>query len=144
MTVVAGFVLMLTCAVVGNLLMKLGTATLPSPLLLGLWSWKTLAGFATFGFSGLVYAWLLKFLPLNVAQCFAAAQFVSIILASAIVLSEPIPTARWIGIALIVSGIVIVGLTIDRHPATEDDPLGSAVASQVAGDIADTSKTPGR
>lgn len=146
MAVVAGFVLMLSCAVVGNLLMKLGTATPPSPMLLGLWSWRTLAGFATFGFSGLVYAWLLKFLPLNVAQSFAAAQFVSIILASAIVLSEPIPATRWIGIALIVSGLIVVGLTVDRGPMAGDGVLGAAAErpSQVADGVIGSSKAPGR
>lgn len=126
MMVIAGFLLMLFCAVTGNLLMKLGTATPPSPVLLGLWSWKTLAGFATFGFSGLVYAWLLKFLPLNVAQSFAAAQFISIILASAIILSEPIPATRWIGIALIISGLVVVGLTVDRTSVAAAGALSAA------------------
>jgi undecaprenyl phosphate-alpha-L-ara4N flippase subunit ArnE len=146
MAVIAGFALMLTCAVVGNLLMKLGTATPPSPLLLGLWSWKTLTGFATFGFSGLVYAWLLKFLPLNVAQSFAAAQFVSIILASAIVLSEPIPPTRWIGIALIISGIIVVGLTVNSGPGAGDGKLGTTagVADRIVGSAFHSAKAPTR
>ena len=144
MAVVAGFALMLTCAVVGNLLMKIGTATAPSPALLGLWSWKTLAGFATFGFSGLVYAWLLKFLPLNVAQSFAAAQFVSIILASAIVLAEPIPPARWIGIALIIFGIVIVGATVDRTPTENGLNAAAGSAERVIGGTVDAPHPPAR
>ena len=54
------------------------------------------------------------FLPLNIAQSFAAIQFIAVILASTLVLSEPIAIPRWIGIALIAIGIVIVGLTADR------------------------------
>jgi drug/metabolite transporter (DMT)-like permease len=59
----------------------------------------------------LIYAWILAFLPLNVAQSFTAAQFIAVILASAVFLSEPIPVARWLGIALIFVGILVVSLT---------------------------------
>lgn len=143
MAVIAGFLLMISLTVVANLLMKLGTEVAPAPALLGLWSWKTVAGFATFGASGLVYAWLLKFLPLNVAQSFAAAQFISVILASAVVLSEPIPATRWVGIVLIVSGILLVGFTLDHGSVARSDArIGPA--NQVAGNVADSSKATGR
>ena len=45
------------------------------------------------------------------AQAFAATQFIAVILASSLLLSEPIPFARWIGIGLIACGIAVVGTT---------------------------------
>ena len=74
-------------------------------------NWRIAAGLAFFGAAGLIYAVVLRFLPLNVAQAFTAAQFIATILAAALVLSEPITGMRWIGIALIASGILVVGWT---------------------------------
>ncbi len=74
-------------------------------------SWKLAAALSCFAAGVLLYAVLLRWLPLSVAQCFAAAQFVGVILASMLILSEPIATGQWIGIALIALGIIVVGLT---------------------------------
>jgi drug/metabolite transporter (DMT)-like permease len=46
-----------------------------------------------------------------VAQSFAAFQFVAVIVASAWFLGEPISGVRWLGIALIVAGILAVGMS---------------------------------
>jgi drug/metabolite transporter (DMT)-like permease len=43
-----------------------------------------------------------------VAQSVTAAQYIAVILASAVVLAEPISGPRWVGIALIACGIAIV------------------------------------
>lgn len=110
MQVVLGLIAMIAFTVAANLLMKVGAERTASPLLLGVFSWTTIAGLAAFGIAGLVYAWVLKSLPLNVAQSFTAAQFIAVILASRIVLSEPIPAARWLGIALIALGILLVAV----------------------------------
>jgi undecaprenyl phosphate-alpha-L-ara4N flippase subunit ArnE len=55
------------------------------------------------------YILVLQWLPLNVAQSFAAAQFIAVILASTWILSEPIGPGQWLGITLIAVGIAIVG-----------------------------------
>jgi len=102
---------MISCTVGANLLMKLGVDDAPSRALLELMSWRTFAGLAAFGFAGLFYAAALRFLPLNVAQSYAAAQFVAVILASRLVLGEPIASERWIGITLIAGGIIVVAAT---------------------------------
>jgi drug/metabolite transporter (DMT)-like permease len=99
---------MISCCVVANLLMKLGSEAAPSPLLLGLLSWRTVWGLIAFGFGGLFYAAVLNFLPLNVAQSLAAAQFIAVILASRLVLGESIDFGRWIGISMIAVGIIVV------------------------------------
>jgi uncharacterized membrane protein len=51
--------------------------------------------------------------PLNVAQSYAAAQFVAVILASAILLGESIIVMRWLGIILITAGILVVAISRD-------------------------------
>jgi undecaprenyl phosphate-alpha-L-ara4N flippase subunit ArnE len=116
------FTLMIGCTVAANLFMKIG-ASVPSPqrLIAGLLDWRVVVGLVFFGCAGIIYAWLLRWVPLNLAQSFAAAQYVAVIIVSAYLLSEEISRARWIGIALIAAGIVLIGATAarPRQPPTE-------------------------
>jgi drug/metabolite transporter (DMT)-like permease len=117
------FIAMIACTVVANLLLKAGARPVPSePLLFGVFSWKLVAGLGVFACAALLYAWVLRWVPLNVAQSFASAQFVAVILASALVLAEPIPVWRWLGIGLIAAGILVVAVSYDSdeiHAASE-------------------------
>jgi|SRR5215469_16674053 len=99
---------MISFTVIANLLLKLGASDDASPILLALFSWRTAAGFAAFAAAGLLYAEVLRYLPLNIAQSYAAAQFVAVILSSRIILGEPVPFGRWVGISMIISGILLV------------------------------------
>ena len=74
---------------------------------------RVLAGLGLYVISVSFYIMLLRVVPLNVAQAFAAAQFVVVILASHALLGEEISPARWAGLALIFAGIAIVGWTYD-------------------------------
>jgi drug/metabolite transporter (DMT)-like permease len=105
---------MISCAVLANLLMKMG-ATTPSAdrILFGIVDWKMIAGIMAFACAALIYAALLETIPLNLVQSLLAGQFIAVILASSYVLSEPIPPARWIGIGFIAVGILIAGLTAE-------------------------------
>jgi len=96
------------CTVIANLLMKAGTNDVPSPVLLGFMSWRTAWGLAAFACGGLFYARALRFLPLNVAQSVGAVQYVAVILASRLILGEAIPLARWVGISMILTGVLVV------------------------------------
>jgi drug/metabolite transporter (DMT)-like permease len=109
MKIVIGFTAMILCTVAANLMLKLGaTRTESQTVILGWLTVRSILGFGFFAVAGLIYSWLLKWLPLNVATSFAAAQFVAVILASALILLEPISLGRTIGILLIVTGIVVV------------------------------------
>jgi small multidrug resistance pump len=111
-TTLVGFGAMITFTVAANLMLKLGAGVPEAQrVLFGLLGWKSAAGLALFGCGGVVYALLLRRVPLNVAVCFTAAQFVGVILAASLVLGEPISPARWLGIACICLGIFVVGLT---------------------------------
>jgi undecaprenyl phosphate-alpha-L-ara4N flippase subunit ArnE len=102
---------MIACTVIANLLLKSGAAAAATASGIGAAvNWRIAAGLAAFGLAGVLYAIVLRWLPLNVAQSFAAAQFVAVIVASAVVLSEPISPGQWLGIALIAAGILTVGL----------------------------------
>jgi multidrug transporter EmrE-like cation transporter len=107
---IAPLTAMIGFTVAANLIMKLGSKDPPSPVLLDLISWRTVLGLTVFGAAGLSYALVLRTLALNVAQSYAAAQYVAVILASRIMLGEPIALSRWIGISLIAIGIVVVAL----------------------------------
>ncbi len=108
-----GLVVMIACTVTANLLMKLG-ATTPAVerFFFGIVDWKMVVGIIAFACAALIYAALLETIPLNVVQSFAAAQFIAVIVASNQILAEPIPTVRWIGIALIAAGIFVAGSSV--------------------------------
>ncbi len=108
----AGFAAIISCTVAANLLLKAG-AMVPaeSRVFLGILGWQSIFGLAMFGFGGLIYAMLLRRVPLNVAQVFAATQFIGVIIAARVVLGEPISSLRWVGIGMTCFGIFIVGLT---------------------------------
>lgn len=114
MKLLAAFVAMIFLTVTANLLLKSG-ATVPgasSQNLLGLLNWRVIAGLASFALGAVFYVLILTKLPLNVAQSFAALQFVAVVLASWLVLGEPVGGLRWAGIALIGAGILLVGMTV--------------------------------
>lgn len=114
MKLLATFVIMICLTVTANLLLKSG-ATAPgtsSNNLLSLLNWRVIAGLASFALGAVIYVLILTKLPLNVAQSFAALQFVAVIFASWLILGEPIGGLRWAGIALIGAGILLVGMTV--------------------------------
>ena len=107
-----GFLLVVALTVGGNLMLKIGADASPAErVLFGLLGWKSAAGLALFGCGGVLYAVLLRWVPLNVAQVFAATQFVGVVLAASLVLGEAISPARWLGIAFVSIGVLVVGLT---------------------------------
>jgi len=109
--VVLMFIAMISCTVVANLLLKTGAVTGDSGRegLAHLLNWRVLLGLVAFGLAAGLYLLILRWLPLNVAQSFTAAQFIAVILASSWILSEEIGRLQWLGIALIAAGISVVG-----------------------------------
>lgn len=111
-TTLLGFAAMIAFTVAANLMLKLGAGVAEAQrVLFGILGWKSMVGLALFGCGGVVYAFLLRQVPLNVAVSFTAAQFIGVVVAASLVLGEPISPARWLGVACISFGIVLVGLT---------------------------------
>lgn len=113
MKILAAFVIMICLTVTANLLLKTGAmaAGVASGHWIGLLNWRVVAGLGSFALGAFFYVVILTRLPLNVAQSFAALQFVAVILAASLILGEPIGLLRWAGILLICGGIFLVGLS---------------------------------
>ena len=110
MKIAIGVGSIILCTVCANLLLKIGAGVQDSEkFFFRLLSWKSLVGLCFFGTAGILYAWVLKWLPLHLAQGIGAAQYMGVILISWLVLAEPINGAQWIGIGLIAVGIVVTG-----------------------------------
>jgi drug/metabolite transporter (DMT)-like permease len=103
---------MILLTIAGNLVLKLG-AGVPAAdrIIFGVLGWKSLSGLALFGCGGILYAVLLRAVPLNVAQVFIAVQFVAVIITASVLLNEPISPARWLGISVTLLGTFLVVLT---------------------------------
>jgi drug/metabolite transporter (DMT)-like permease len=68
-------------------------------------------GLALFGLSAVVWLFALSRASLSFAYPFAALGYVIIVTFSMLVLHEKVPPLRWAGVALIVSGIILVAQT---------------------------------
>jgi uncharacterized membrane protein len=78
-------------------------ALLSSPIVWG--------GLLLFGLSAIVWLFALSRASLSFAYPFAALSYVLIVLFSVIVLHEDVPVLRWVGVAFIVTGIMLVAQT---------------------------------
>jgi undecaprenyl phosphate-alpha-L-ara4N flippase subunit ArnE len=75
-------------------------------------------GAAAFALAFLFYALILRRLPLSLAQAIFSVQFVLVILAANWVLHESVGGIRWLGIALMAVGLLVVSLAPDAKPVT--------------------------
>jgi len=74
-------------------------------------SWVVLAGLALFGLSAVLWIFALSRASLSFAYPFAALGYVLIVGFSVFVLHETVPPLRWLGVAFICVGIVLVAQT---------------------------------
>jgi uncharacterized membrane protein len=68
-------------------------------------------GLVLFGLSAIVWLFALSRASLSFAYPFAALSYVLIVLFSVLVLHEDVPVVRWVGVAFIVTGILLVAQT---------------------------------
>jgi drug/metabolite transporter (DMT)-like permease len=110
--IVAACFAMMAASVGANILLKQGAGEIAGAA--DIWGWlgpKIIAGGACFAVAFGLYVWVLRHVPLNVAQSLFTFQFVGVILAAALFLGEPISPLRWFGIGVITLGILIVAWT---------------------------------
>lgn len=94
--------------VCASLLLKLGAADRPAALLLGLLSWRSFLGLACFGVGGLTYAWLLRYVPLGVAQAVLSSQYIFTVTGAWLLLHESIDGVQLLGFLFVGIGIALV------------------------------------
>lgn len=97
--------------VCASLLLKIGAGRPATPILLNFISWQSVAGLCCFGIGGLAYAWLLRFVPLGVAQAVLASQYIFTVLGACFLLHEKVDGVQIAGFALVGIGI---GLVVSR------------------------------
>lgn len=126
-------------ATAGQLLLKtgmarigyLGTARLSRPFqVLGevVRTWQVILGLVLFVLSAVSWLIVISRVPLSFAYPFVGITYVLLVLFSKFVLKEQVPSLRWLGVALIVTGIVLVGRTT---PST-DPPAGAGTQQAVS------------
>lgn len=104
--------------VAGNLLLKLGmsesseTSVWPMTLI----NKYSVLGLISFGLAFVGYATVLQKIPLNLAQAMFSFQFIAVIISSSLILGEPIGAVRWLGMAIILVGILIVSFASTIEP----------------------------
>jgi len=98
------------CTVLGNLAAKTGAdQVVAGNAVLGFLNGRILLGIGCFGAAYICYTLALQRVALDTAQSFIAVQYIGVILASWLILNEPISLVRWAGVALIMGGIFLVG-----------------------------------
>jgi multidrug transporter EmrE-like cation transporter len=75
-------------------------------------------GLTLFGISAVFWLVVLSKVPLSFAYPFVGLSYVVIVLVARLVLHEHVPTLRWIGVAVVATGIAIVGLSFRRMSGT--------------------------
>lgn len=93
---------------------SIGRADLRQPLDLALRVFSkpaVVGGFILFGLASVTWIIVLSRVSLSFAYPFASLTYVLILLFDAFVLNEPVSVLRWGGVALIISGLVLVSRT---------------------------------
>lgn len=102
----------ITLLVAGQTVWKIGLAKLGG-LQAGNWltvllSPYILAGIAMYGLATVLWLAVLSRLPLSIAYPLQSTAYVVGIIVAAIVFREAVPPHRWIGVAVVIAGIVII------------------------------------
>lgn len=107
------FFIMISFTVAANLALKTGSSLISTDasnfLLIRALNRYIVLGLGCFALAAIFYILILRWLPLNLAQSFASAQFIAVIIASWLFLGESINLMQWVGIIMIATGIIVVG-----------------------------------
>lgn len=76
-------------------------------------------GLVLFGVSALVWLVVLSKAPLSFAYPFASLSYVLIILADRFILHYEVPPLRWVGVAFIIAGILVIATTMEASVGTK-------------------------
>ena len=126
-------------ATAGQLILKtgmqrvgyIGSQRLAKPLQLVMQvagTWQVLLGLFLFVISAVSWLLVLSRVPLSYAYPFAGLTYLLITLFGRFVLREDVPALRWLGIALIIAGILLVGKTAPPEPEESTAEVATAGA----------------
>ena len=92
----------------GQLLFKLGSASVSLNISSWLVNWKVLLGMALYSFSAVLFIVALKHGNLSVLYPLIATSYIWVALLAIRFLGEPFSLLKWLGIALIIGGISLI------------------------------------
>ena len=104
-------ILVLFCALIGatgQILFKLASKDVTTNPLDWLKNWKFVLGAGLYALSAVLFVWSLKNGDLSILYPIIATSYIWVIIFSIGFLGESFPLFKWIGIMLILAGIVIV------------------------------------
>lgn len=94
--------------VCANLLLKAGASDQPAAIFLHCISFRSFLGLLCFGIGGLAYSWLLRYVPLGVAQAILASQYIFTVTGAWLLFHEHIDQIQLLGFILVGLGIALV------------------------------------
>jgi drug/metabolite transporter (DMT)-like permease len=113
----------ISLGVIGQLLLKLGLNRLgerPSPLLVvkSILTPLIFGGFACYAVSSVFYLQALSRMPLSYAYPMIALSYVGVVVVSWRCLGEDINALRWLGLIIIIVGVVVLALSYGTSAAS--------------------------
>lgn len=103
--------LVLGCALLGamgQIFFKLSSENFSFNPLELIKNYKFIIGALLYGFSAVLFVWTLKFGDLSILYPIIATSYIWVAIFSVILLNEPFPPLKWLGIGLIISGIAVI------------------------------------
>ncbi len=103
------YLLVLFCALlgaIGQIFFKLSSGSFSLSTIFT--NWKFLLGVALYGIATLIFVFSLKYGNLSVLYPLIATSYIWVGLFSIIFLNESFPLFKWIGILLIIAGVIII------------------------------------
>lgn len=105
--------IVLFCALLGalgQLMFKLSSKTISLSPSSWLTNWKLLVGLILYGLATALFVYALKFGNLSILYPIIATSYVWVAIFARVFLQEPFPASKWLGIALIISGVWMISL----------------------------------
>jgi drug/metabolite transporter (DMT)-like permease len=96
-------------------------------------TWQVVFGLFLFVVSAVSWLLVLSRVPLSFAYPFAGLTYLLITLFGKFILQEHVPALRWLGIALIIAGIVLVGKTAPPEPEESVQEVATSTAGASSG-----------
>ncbi|MBA7622536.1 4-amino-4-deoxy-L-arabinose-phosphoundecaprenol flippase subunit ArnE [subsurface metagenome] len=103
--------LVLLCAFLGSLgqlLFKLGSKSISFNVLSWITNWQIMGGMALYGISSILFITALKYGNLSILYPIIATTYVWVAIFSVMFLREPFALTKWIGVALIIGGVISI------------------------------------
>jgi drug/metabolite transporter (DMT)-like permease len=104
-------VLVLFCAFLGasgQIFFKLASKEFSLSPLSWFKNWKFLIGIFLYAVSAILFIWSLKQGNLSVLYPIIATSYIWVTFFSIFILKEPFPVVRWLGVGLIIAGVILI------------------------------------